>query len=470
MKFKHLTATILLFCLSAIGQTKTNIAILQLDPIEISAQEAQILTKKLSSEMVKLGIYTVLDRGEMEAILQEQGFQQTGCTSSECAVEVGQLLGVEKMVAGSVGKLGSIYYTEVRLIDVQSSKIDKTVDHNQEGSIEKVLTVSLPYIASVLSNIDITEPKNATTDTTLFIAAVTQKATDTVITPVVTEPAKPRELELVAHHNKGIIFKNGIEIGRDDVTITPSDETVVLTEKKFFYTSKPDTINLSTIKKSTYGVGGKHKEAVLSAGFFSARNGTSIFPAVRLSAGGIKQSASTHEVSVILGDMSAFSTFNDTPDRSTLKKEVSAVAGGFYEWTYDLEFGEFLKTGIGTSIGALVVREQNFNRFIGDLLLGNDPILPNPDIRHDITAFTLGGPKARVAFGYKRIFLESLVYFQMGVVREQHLIARWPETGTFASETKGKWEVIEDSRIDKLNPKTNFSVLPMVSFNIMLTL
>ena len=43
-------------------------------------------------------------------MLKEQGFQQSGCVSSECAVEAGKLLGVDQIVTGSIGKIGS-YYT-----------------------------------------------------------------------------------------------------------------------------------------------------------------------------------------------------------------------------------------------------------------------------------------------------------------------------------------------------------------------
>ena len=38
----------------------------------------------------------------MEQILVEQGFQQSGCTTNECMVEVGKLIGVEKIVSGSI--------------------------------------------------------------------------------------------------------------------------------------------------------------------------------------------------------------------------------------------------------------------------------------------------------------------------------------------------------------------------------
>ena len=97
---------------------KLNVAILNLEGLGISAMEAATLTDRLRSEMVDIGVFMVVERGQMEMILEEQGFQQTGCTSAECAVEVGKLLGVQKMVTGSIGKIGKLFTVDVRMFDV----------------------------------------------------------------------------------------------------------------------------------------------------------------------------------------------------------------------------------------------------------------------------------------------------------------------------------------------------------------
>ena len=50
--------------------------------------------------------YEVIDRGNMNKILKEQKFQMSGCVAQECKVEAGQILGVGKIVNGSVGHCG----------------------------------------------------------------------------------------------------------------------------------------------------------------------------------------------------------------------------------------------------------------------------------------------------------------------------------------------------------------------------
>ncbi|MBN2278984.1 MAG: DUF2380 domain-containing protein [Candidatus Marinimicrobia bacterium] len=118
----------------------SNIAVLNLDAFGISEPEVRALTNRLSIELFNTGRFSILERNQMEEILQEQGFQQTGCTSSECAVEAGRLLNVEQMVTGSISKVGGIYSVEVRLIDVETGKIVAVGVEDIQGGIEEVLT------------------------------------------------------------------------------------------------------------------------------------------------------------------------------------------------------------------------------------------------------------------------------------------------------------------------------------------
>ena len=85
------------------------IAVLELQGEGVSLAEARTLTDRLRSRLVNTNVFHVLEREQMDEILGEQGFQQSGCVSDECAVEVGQLIGVQLMVAGSIGKIGNLY-------------------------------------------------------------------------------------------------------------------------------------------------------------------------------------------------------------------------------------------------------------------------------------------------------------------------------------------------------------------------
>ena len=97
----------LLILFYAHAQELTTVAVLDFEAFGISSVESAILTNRMRSGLVMTGKVTVVERGMMQQILTEQDFQLAGCTSDECAVEVGQLLGVANMVAGSIGRIGA---------------------------------------------------------------------------------------------------------------------------------------------------------------------------------------------------------------------------------------------------------------------------------------------------------------------------------------------------------------------------
>ena len=122
------------------GSGKLVIAIIDLEGRGISALEAQTLTDRMRSELVSTGAVTIVERGQMAEILDEQGFQQTGCVSSECAVEVGKLLGVSQMATGSIGKIGSSYTIDVRMFAVEDGAIVRSVNRTYSGPIDGLIT------------------------------------------------------------------------------------------------------------------------------------------------------------------------------------------------------------------------------------------------------------------------------------------------------------------------------------------
>ncbi|MFQ6608093.1 MAG: CsgG/HfaB family protein [Fidelibacterota bacterium] len=137
---------------------KIPVAVLDLEGRGISALEAATLTDRLRSEMVEVGAFVVVERGQMEMILEEQGFQQTGCTSAECAVEVGKLLGVQKMVTGSIGKLGELYTVDARMFDVQTGEIERVSKREYRGGIEGLIDL-LEVVTKDLAGIQVVEEK-----------------------------------------------------------------------------------------------------------------------------------------------------------------------------------------------------------------------------------------------------------------------------------------------------------------------
>lgn len=136
---------------SGFCQEKQTIAVLDFESYGINEFEAQSLTNRTRTLLVRSGKYQVVERGKMNEILNEQGFQQSGCTTEECIVEVGQLLGVRYMVGGSIGLVGSTFTIDMRIIDIQTGKIFKSASYDIEGKIDDVLKTGLQEVLDKLT-------------------------------------------------------------------------------------------------------------------------------------------------------------------------------------------------------------------------------------------------------------------------------------------------------------------------------
>lgn len=130
-----------------------SIAVLELEAGGISAYEAQVLSNRLRTELFKTEKYTVLERDKMDEILVEQGFQLSGCTTNDCVVEAGKLIGVEKMIAGNIAKIDNLFTIDIRLIDVETGKVLKTATEDCECALKDVLTNSIRNVARSISGL-----------------------------------------------------------------------------------------------------------------------------------------------------------------------------------------------------------------------------------------------------------------------------------------------------------------------------
>jgi len=118
---------ICLFLLSSIylygSETKPTIAVLDLKAIDISRSDAVFISNFLTQDLTKTGKFRVIDRVNIDKILIEQGFQQTGCTESECAVEIGKILNIKYAVVGNIGWLANKYTVAITIINVETGEV-----------------------------------------------------------------------------------------------------------------------------------------------------------------------------------------------------------------------------------------------------------------------------------------------------------------------------------------------------------
>ncbi len=89
----------------------------------VSASDAAVISDMLRTAIAQEGAFTIVEKSNMEMILREQTFQQTGCTSSECAVKLGKILNVRYLTVGSCGKVMDLFVVSMRVVDVETARV-----------------------------------------------------------------------------------------------------------------------------------------------------------------------------------------------------------------------------------------------------------------------------------------------------------------------------------------------------------
>jgi TolB-like protein len=110
--------------MSVHAQTKTTIAVLTLEAKNVSQETADAVADILCTELFNSQRFNVIERQAITRILEEQKLQMIGVTDMSKAVEIGKILNVEKIMIGSVSRLGDSYIINTRLVDVKTGATD----------------------------------------------------------------------------------------------------------------------------------------------------------------------------------------------------------------------------------------------------------------------------------------------------------------------------------------------------------
>lgn len=85
--------------------------------------ETDMMVSFLENAFVNYGDSTVVDRQNLEKIMEEHSYQLSALVDEETAVEIGKLSGADAIAMGNVSLLGELYYLHLKVIDVTTGAI-----------------------------------------------------------------------------------------------------------------------------------------------------------------------------------------------------------------------------------------------------------------------------------------------------------------------------------------------------------
>ncbi|MFC1629175.1 protein kinase [Gemmatimonadota bacterium] len=129
------------------------IGVLDLTSFGLDSTEVRIVSERLRYYLGEQDVFEVIADKTMTTLMEEIGFQTSGaCDTDECVVQIGQILGATKMLAGSIDKVGTIYALQIRMIDIETGRIEGVAFKDIDGGMEQVLTLAVEDISSELAD------------------------------------------------------------------------------------------------------------------------------------------------------------------------------------------------------------------------------------------------------------------------------------------------------------------------------
>lgn len=183
----------------------------------ISKDEASIITERFRAQLLDTGHYKIMERAKMQEILKEQGFQQSGfCDNTECSVEIGRLLSVNRILTGSVSKFGGMYTLSARIMDVEKGNILVEKYQDCKCPLEDLLTDATAALVAKLTGYQvgpspISTPKPTPQPTPMPSPVPTPKPTPS--------PLAPATLAIQSEPSGAEVFWQGKAMGKTPLSL-----------------------------------------------------------------------------------------------------------------------------------------------------------------------------------------------------------------------------------------------------------
>ena len=107
-----------------------------------NATQQQDLEKTITEIFItafsKSGAFNVIERQQLEKVLNEFELSQSGVIDTSTSQEIGQLTGVEAIVTGTVSQMGNNQRVDARVIDISTGRVVIAERTNQANNVQRI--------------------------------------------------------------------------------------------------------------------------------------------------------------------------------------------------------------------------------------------------------------------------------------------------------------------------------------------
>ncbi|HEX9052783.1 MAG TPA: DUF2380 domain-containing protein [Anaeromyxobacter sp.] len=131
---------------------RTKIVLLALQPLGgVTDERARLLGDALAGELRRRAGVSVVTQADVAALLGvERTRQMLGCAESGCMAEIGGALGADRVIHGSLGRLGGSLMVNLSALDARRGAAVASVSERLKGGADEAFLDALPAIADAI--------------------------------------------------------------------------------------------------------------------------------------------------------------------------------------------------------------------------------------------------------------------------------------------------------------------------------
>lgn len=124
---RRLLFLVLLLAGVTTASSAERMAVLDLKPVGVDTNLTMAVSENLRTMIIESGNYKIVERSQVDKLLEEYRLVQTGLTEDSQAQKIGSLANVDLVLIGSLGKIFDCYTINVRIIKVATGVVVKAL-------------------------------------------------------------------------------------------------------------------------------------------------------------------------------------------------------------------------------------------------------------------------------------------------------------------------------------------------------
>ena len=123
-------------------EAKPTLALFSFSSEGMIDEDVALYTGFLRLELHQTKSFILVERIQINELLNEKSYDRMDCNTSDCAVEIGKLVGIKKVITGSFNVVADTCLIAGQLINVETKEPEVSVERTFIGDLEEIN----PYI------------------------------------------------------------------------------------------------------------------------------------------------------------------------------------------------------------------------------------------------------------------------------------------------------------------------------------